>query len=249
MCMICCWLMSCQLQQDPSLHPEIGIREDVVLNLDQTLSTNGATFGFVFTSTVPNQCPGTSYNHQTVVTSEDISIHLLSLQIPELCTGQEALATQKIPLTSFKGTYDLVINLGNNIQNTGSLIIDDEGVHIDMNTLYGLDVPHVGMKRIPSGMIWGTVYHPTYKSEILDLIRTQLGSNAQEAHLADGFYSLFRIAGNGAVTVPSQNLNAASFIYHYSATSTTLADQVSMIKAQLPPDTQFRLYTWLGTEF
>ncbi len=244
-----CLLLSCQLDQDPNLNPEIGIREDVVLNLDQTLSYNGASFGFVFTSTVPNQCAGTSYKHQAIITSEDISIHLQSLEIPEPCVGQDALASQKIPLTSYKGTYGLSVNLGENIHNTGVLTIDDEGVLIDMNTLYGLDVPHVRMKRIPNGMIWGTVYHPTDKSEILELIRTQLGASAEEADLADGYYGHFRIAGNGAVTVPAQNLSATSFIYYYNGTAAMITEQVDLIKAQLPEDTQFRLYTWLGAEY
>ncbi|MDQ3015359.1 MAG: hypothetical protein M3R25_01360 [Bacteroidota bacterium] len=245
----CCVILSCQLQPESLDKPEISIREDVVLQLDQSLSSSGSSLGFTFTSSLANQCQGTKYRHQSIVTPGEVSIHLISLQMPDPCIGSEANATQKIAITPHSGLYDLEIDLGDNIHNTGTLLIDDESFQIDMNTVYGLSIPHYSMVRIPSGMIWGYLYHPVKQQEAMEIVNSILDITIEEPTLDQGYYGHFMIANNGQVTVPSLNLNSASFIYKFNSTAAVLSDLATQIRAELPGGTDFRLFTWLGSEY
>ncbi len=247
----CLLICSCHPDNEISNNYFIGVREDIVLTMQQGLSTDGTSLHFVFSSIKADHCEGAGYEHETRTSKNDVSVHLTNVLIPDPCAGSNAKAFQNIPITTQSGIFGLSVDLGDLIQNNGSLIIDEGGFRIVMATSFGIHIPHFEMVRIPEGTVWGYVYHPVKQAAAESILFSILNPHILHSNFDPGFYGHFDVENSGDVAFPliKDKPGAVPFLVSISTGPSTISLLVDQIKNELPSGTEFRLFTWVGSEF
>lgn len=248
---VSCFLVSCSPEQTIGNKFEIGVRDDVILLMEQALSPHGSSVVFNFSSITANQCEGTGYHHESHQTLNGISIHLINLKLPEPCIGGYSPAKQLIPIASGHGNFELSIDLGDRIHNEGRLTIDEKGFSLAMISHFGIQIPYFEMKRIPQKLVWGYIYHPKFQNQAADIFLHLSESQTDQVLLDAGYYGHFTIDELHKVSVrlTKETSNAESFVFNYNDSPASLEVLVSDIRSHLPDGTQFKLFSWEGKEF
>lgn len=244
-------LGACSLEDASDPSPKIGISDDVVLLINQNLSPEGSRLVFTFKSSNTDLCEGASFRHKLVESTGEKLIHLIDFQHPNPCTGHMSPAIKELPLQSVAGLYALDIDLGDVIHNEGALLIDSTHFEINMVTRHGLKISNTVLNKIPKYTIWGYVHHPNKVSNALDIINENLSGDLSQNSLLPGYYGQFTINEEFGITLPEvENLpGAKAFMYTFSEDPSQLQEVVNNIRLQLPPSSEFHLYTWSGLEF
>jgi hypothetical protein len=159
---------------------------------------------------------------------------------------------KKIAVPGGDGYYPISIDIGEYIHNTGYLEIKNSTYTLYMHEPDGMIIPHGVMYRIPKGTIWGYAEATNINMQNLvnSVVQTGLDGIADEADLPEGYYGYFSVIKPlGVYTVFPTYHNAKScFAFQFSQDHTILENTVADIRAQLPADTDFKVFTWEGSE-
>jgi len=231
---------------------QIDVAEDVIMNLLPSLNSFGYGLNFSFQSDSLYNCENVGFVYTSKNTSDDISIHLLGVDIPETCLHGTAPAFEKVKIPDADGLYSISIDIGDYIHNTGTLVIENDEYKIYMNDEYGMRIPHQVMYKVPVGTIWGYVVAPNSnnQSEITHQVKDSLRVIADDVDLKEGYYGYFSVAKPVAIYThfPSYQSAQACFIFHFGEDRIDLENKVEDIRAQLPAGTAFKVFTWEGLE-
>ena len=240
---------SCRL--DSNGETEIGIREDIVLHLSPTLSPSSQKLSFIFESLTPYNCNGAGFDYKNNVSSGNINIQLLKVDVPEPCTGGNASAKEELSMPEPMGTYELTIEIGEVIENTGKLIIDQKGYRLFLDKQDGIQVPFTAMHRIPQGVIWGYIYNIHQQQKALSDFNVLLAPYVSETDLEEGNYGRFYASAPHQISLPlpSNQSSASSFVLHFNGNPFSLGSIVESIKPQLPAGSELKVFSWNGFEF
>jgi|GEM_PF-6928827 len=231
---------------------QIDVAEDVVLNLLPSLNTYGYGLNFSFQSDSLYNCENVGFVYTLKSTSDDVNIHLLGVQIPESCVSGNAPAFEKVKVPAEEGYYSISIDIGDYIHNTGSLVVEKDVYKIYLNSRYGMAIPNYVMYKIPEGTIWGYAVAPNGASqkEVMNTVRSGLDSITDDTDLTEGYYGYYAVSKPfGIYTLfPTYHSAQSCFAFHFSADHAVLENAIANIRTQLPPDTDFKVFTWEGAE-
>ena len=109
------------------------------------------------------------------------------------CIGDSAIIESSINLGSLsEGTYQLEINLRQEIINKGQLKVDENQYELEMESEHGISLPHPTLLRVPSNTIWGfAAYNDTKMAAAIEQFLQELTSITTTSSLDYGYYGYF----------------------------------------------------------
>ena len=231
---------------------QIGVNEDVIFNLLPSLSHFGYRLNFSFQSDSLYNCENAGFVYTSKSTADDISVHLLGVRIPEYCISGHAPAFEKVDVPGEDGYYSISIDIGEYIHNTGYLVIENSTYTLYMNDMDGMVIPNDVMIRIPEGTIWGYVEAADFflQNQVSNFVRTRLDAVTDDPDLPEGYYGYYSVTpSNDIYTLFPTYHNAQScFAFQFLEDHTILENTIADIRTQLPPNTDFKVFTWKGIE-
>lgn len=230
---------------------QIGVEDDLVLDMVQTLSQNGSRLNLIFQSEDAYTCEGAAYDYTLKTSTEDIGIHLTGIFVPQPCAGGSAPAVTEMPMPRHEGTYAVAIDIGDIIHNTGILVNEGDKYQLFMNETHGMTLSHDVMFKIPDQTLWGYVYHPTEQAAAWAEVNTVLTSYGGASQLASGYYGFFDVYGTGEIELyhSDANANAQAFAFQYTHDPAAIAAIKATLIYECPVGTEIKLFTWEGEEF
>src|SRR5688572_23809312 len=100
LCLLCTLLSSCNLDNGVNDSYEVGVREDIILRMNQNLSSAGSSLEFVFSTSSAEHCEGSGFQHESIRIQDQILIRLINLHKPDSCVGSDAVAIQRVGVPS-----------------------------------------------------------------------------------------------------------------------------------------------------
>jgi hypothetical protein len=202
-------------------------------------------------SSTPYDCGGAGYNYHLYTTQDQVNIYLESVLLPQPCSPGPTPAREQIAIPSLPGTYAISIGIGDLIQNTGTLVIDDQSFRINLEQQHGISLSHDIMYRVPQFTIWGYVYHADQQSEVRAQVNSEFLSIAVPVNLMPGYYGLFNVLGPSNIQIIEPGLKAGteSFLYRYVGDPSDLTTRIEQLRSALPAGTQLKVFAWEGSVF
>lgn len=122
-------------------------------------------------------------------------IILNEINEPEDCDPGKTILEAQIPFTQAElGTYQIDINLLNEIKNSGQINIEEDFYELKMETDLGINVSYERLNKIPESILWGYI---AYDSELLGPVAEDFIKDLEEWSVEYSFepgeYGHFRI--------------------------------------------------------
>jgi len=231
---------------------QIDVAEEIELSMLPVLSPSGYGLNFTFQSDSNYNCKNVGYLYTLETDSVRIKIHLLGIDIPEECEPGNARAFEKLAVQHEEGYYDISLDIGEFIHNTGTLVIEPTSYEIYLSSRHGMSLPRNRMFKIPEGSIWGYVVPQNINQqvEVMSTVQNGFEPITEPVNLHEGYYGYFSITKPfGIFTEFPIYKNAQScFIYHFTQDNIVLESAIDSLRAQLPDGTEFKVFTWQGLE-
>ena len=231
---------------------QIGVEEEVIFNLLPSLSPFGYRLNFSFQSDSLYNCENVGFLYTSNSSEGNVNVHLLGVNIPESCINGNAPAFEKVKVPGDDGYYSISIDIGEFIHNTGYLVIENSTYAIYMNDMHGMVLPHNVMFKIPDGTIWGYAVAAdiNFQNQVNNIVHTGLDKVTEDVNTPEGYYGYFSMTkSSGIYTLYPTYHNAKScFAFHFSQDHSILENTIANIRTQLPPNTDFKVFTWEGIE-
>jgi hypothetical protein len=198
----------------------------------QTLTESGGEFSLVAQTIKKQECGGAKVNISTDFNSKSITIKVNGLSYPPNCGSQAEIATDTVKFNSLsKGTYNFKITLKDAVVNEGSLIVEDNKYSLNMNRLYGIELPQTEIMRIPKGLIWGYVtYEQSQEAQYVKFESKLKKFATLQSDIPKGDYGYFTINDqakfNVKVTIDQPKATTKHLLYYLNSNNTELKNLV-----------------------
>lgn len=244
-------LGACNVSDPAEEKIQIGVDEELIVDMVQILHDGYVDLGLTFVSSTPYDCGGAGYNYNLFTTQDQVSIYLESVFLPQPCSPGPTPAREQIAIPSQPGTYAISIGIGDLIQNTGTLVIDDQSFRINLDQHHGIALYHDIMYRIPPYTIWGYVYHADQQSEVRAQVDSEFLMFAEPVNIMTGYYGLFNAIASSDIQILEPGLKAGteSFIYRYVGDTSDLTSKIEQLRSALHAGTQLKVFAWDGSVF
>jgi hypothetical protein len=231
---------------------QVDVSEDLSLNLLPSLSPFGYGLNFLFQSNSLYNCDNVGFVYTLKSSADRVNIHLLGIDYPATCNVGNAPAFEKVKVPGDEGYYSISIDIGDFIHNSGTLVVEGGVYKLHMNSSYGIALQQPVMNRIPEGTIWGYAVplDLNLQYEVLNAVHQGLDPITDDVNMTEGYYGYYSVTKPFAIYTLFPNYHSAQtcFAFHFSMDHSILENAVAEIKAQLPPNTDFKVYTWEGAE-
>ena len=230
---------------------QIGVDEEIIVDLVQTINNGQIELGMTFVSSSPYECGGAGYDYNLFTAQGKINIYLTSVLLPQPCAAGPTHAREHIPIPNQQGEYELTIGIGDLIQNAGSLEIDATSYQIHFDKEHGIAINHTVMYRIPQFTIWGYVHHATQQEAALEEVLTSMEPVTDPVNLTTGYYGLFNALSPSTIQVlqPGLKSGTQSFAFKFNRPLSELPIAVAQLKSSLPAGTDLKVFAWEGSVF
>ena len=191
-----------------------------------------------------------------IITKENFQNNVIHLEIEEIENPDTCYSSHRkigkvihygiIP----NGTYDVKITLSGVIENNGSLTIDEDRIHFELDEEQGIQVDQKEVLRIPDNSLWG--YVATNRADLSSpfvKLKTMLSTIATDRNLKEGVYSPFTVDDRGEVKVNVGNFNfSRGFCLEYHGDYSDIEAIMTDVRSQFPDDS-FKLFGTNGLEY
>ena len=152
---------------------------------------------------------------------DKITLKLNGIKTATDCNIGEGPARSTINAGSVDaGVYNLLVVVGNTVENEGKLSVNDSRYEIEMYSMDGIFITNKTLHRIPSNSLWGYI---AYDDEILagtapDEFISDLESITETNQLVEGYYGQFEIKSTGELTLRTlpTATHYQTFSYHFN---------------------------------
>ena len=226
-----------------------------MLRMLPKLGHSGSGLNFSFRSDSIYDCTDVGFDYTFKNAPEDISIHLLGVEVPDNCITGQAPAIENIEVPSQTGYYSIAIDIGEHIHNTGLLEVTDISYKVYLYSRFGMTMPYELMYKMPEGTIWGYVSNGNdyVPFEVLDTVEQTLNVSSDKSDFHEGYYGYFvynpSIMGNVILLGTESNALARPFLYKYTGDPAELDSKVNATRDLLPAGMTLKLFTWQGEDF
>jgi hypothetical protein len=251
LCLFGICLASCHLSDPEDEIVQIGVDEEIIVDLVQTINNGEVELGMTFVSSTPYDCGGAGYDYNLYTAQGKINIYLTSVLLPQPCAAGPTHAREHIPIPNQPGESELTIGIGDLIQNAGSLVIDDNSFSIHFDKQHGIAISNNVMYRIPQFTIWGYVHHATEQEAAFEEVLTSMDPLTDPVNLTTGYYGLFNALSPSTIQVlqPGLKSGTQSFVFRFNRPLSELQSAITQLKSSLPAGTELKVFAWEGSVF
>ena len=251
----CCLLLvaitACHVSDPGEEVVQIGVDDELIVDMVQQIHNGSVELGLTIVSSTPYDCGGAGYDYRLFTAPDQISLYLNSVLLPQPCSAGPAPARERIIIPGQHGEYEMSIGIGDLIQNSGMLTIDDEGFRLNMEQQHGISINHNFMYRIPQYTIWGYAYSPHDQGEVFNEVINVLDPVTDPVSLPTGYYGLFNAVTTSSVQILQPGLKAGTetFVFRYTKPLSELQSKVAQLRQNLPAGTELQVLAWEGSVF
>ena len=206
---------------------------DVQFSMAEYFEPGHRTLSFKFLTQKDFPCINYRIKSDYRMEGETLVISLSEVQGADVCLEAIAPATSFLDVGELAiGEYSVVIEVGEALTNTGTLTVSAESFDLVMNQEQGLFIETPRLLRIPSGMVWGTVYASepnVVGGATQDVLNRLQGLGATAPLLPEGDYGYFSVDASSTVinSSVSADRTESMFLLDYEGKS---ADLVRLIE-------------------
>ena len=242
--------LSCENADEPEVVNTLGT--DVRFEMTEYLESESPTLSFKFLTQKDFPCINYRISSDYQVNGRAITISLSEIAASDVCLEAIGPAASFLDLgTLAEGEYDLTINVGKNLVNTGVLSVAEAAYRLTLNEAVGLLIDNPTLLRIPSGLIWGTLRFPQEESPAGSFFSKLRGIGASEQVLPQGDYGYFTTNASGHIETDNTPFGTVeqSFLMRYDGDARQLERLIEEISADYSSDVSIRMHTTRGEDF
>ena len=242
--------LACENADEPEVVNTLGT--DVRFEMTEYLESESPTLSFKFLTQKDFPCINYRIASDYQVNGRAITVSLSEIAASDVCLEAIGPAASFLDLgTLTEGDYNLTINVGKNLVNTGILSVTEAAYKLTLNEDVGLLVDNPTLLRIPSGLIWGTIRFPQEESPAGSFFSKLRGIGASEQVLPQGDYGYFTTNASGNIEPNLTPFGTAerSFLMRYDGDARQLEQLIEEVSADYGSDVSIRMHTTQGEDF
>ncbi len=187
---ISCWACNLTSLGDPEVVADV--ETEFVLDLQQHLSGSDRLLQFELETLKAQDCKNTLIQNELSVNEAGIVLEINEVGPPEFCESGYAPATALVTVgTLNEGLYNLEINLGKTVFNTGVIEVQPDRYVVTLNTENGIDFQHHRMYRIPEHLLWGYIIADDIEDAAISELTSAFSEFGTIPVLKEGYYGHF----------------------------------------------------------
>ncbi len=245
-------LISCEGESEEQVNT---LGSDVSISLAEYLEPQERTLTFKFLTEKDFPCINYQISHAVQRMGNTISIELTGVEKADVCLDAIGPASAFIDVGNLsEGDYELIIKVGHELVNQGTLKVTSQAYHLTMEQPEGLLLENTDLLRIPDNTIWGTLkYEPEQKNKgVYQTLLSNLEAvGATEKRLDEGDYYYFDVDAAGRI---QQRNNTAdlweeALLLEFNGSNDQITQVLQQMKQTFNDQISIRLYNAKGEEF
>lgn len=243
------FLCSCQLFESASPELVIKVEADIELNLREQLPTDGNGFYLNLTSSDTTDCAGLEYHCDYSLQGSTLLFHVFGIKDSDHCDGNSYHVMSDVLLHPSNGSYDVRFVVGDDIENFGKLMINNERVNLTFPELIGLRIPYETLYRIPRGTVWGYVAGEGDLDGALAWLEDKFLLYGRIPNLRPGYYGYFTISdelSERRIYPQPDFQNYHPFVFHLEEEESGLEELRESFSGTFDESVKLEMMTWTG---
>jgi len=186
-------LTSCRKDGDDTPIIDINIADQFSASPWEALSPNQREFILRIGTLSKQACADDTLDLNYERNGQRFIISINDIVSSNECIGDSAIIESSINLSSLsEGTYQLEINLRQEISNKVQLVVRQNQYELEMEIEHGISLPHSTLLRIPSNTIWGfAAYNDNKMAAAIEQFTEELMAITTTPTLDFGYYGYF----------------------------------------------------------
>jgi hypothetical protein len=223
-------LSSCNWIESPD-DKVIDINDEFYIGAFESFTPVGRFINLNVTSIEPYKCSDAEINISHIVDGQHLDVTIEGIEEEAPCSGPEKYLSSDVELGQFvNSNYQLNISLGNIVNNSGALIVNDESLILDFDSPKGFICKPTETLRIPENTVWGfaSTNENDFNGTLINFV-TDLSLLCQPIVMKPGPYSGFSIENSGKLSFDddSQVMNVHTFYFKFTGNDD---DLVALLK-------------------
>ncbi|MEQ9442067.1 MAG: hypothetical protein RIG62_23710 [Cyclobacteriaceae bacterium] len=245
------WLFACE---EPGEEQINTLGTDIQVEMKEYLDDQQRTLMFKFFTARDFGCINhrISYAYQQQI--DGIAIALNKVEEPDACLKAMGPASAFVEIGSLNnGEYEFSLQIGDDITNTGKLVVTPESYQLALNGDAGMNLETVLLQRVPKEAIWGTVqfFNESNDSFAKSFVAQLTKMGATEDKFQEGEYGFFQVDASGKITQPTftDENPPFTFLLNFNGDQDDVISLLSEVNRNHGDEMAIRLYTANGDEF
>ncbi len=250
-------LASCAGTDEP-LSDVFNIDTEFTLSLSQSLSATGPKMVIELSSIALNHCKEDQLIIDLSQNSQHIGMNIQGLERMSECDDPIYAVQENIELALNNGNYLFSLDIGNTIDNSGTLNVEEDLFRINLLSTTGIVIDKSTIKKIPTGMIWGRITAPlslgNQEYELRNDIQSlSLSDQAQSQLIGD--YGFMQINQTGELFFAggfddlSETESGDLFFDHIDPASLESLLLVINTYRENYPELEIQMFDWAGNQY
>lgn len=176
------------------------IQKDFTLGLFERIDAGQRQLEIVIQTTEKQKCENSQIALSIQNLPNSFVVRLEDIVHPDEseCIANEAYISNTVPLIPFSGTFDLLVQIRDVVENRGVIRSSQKQIAFHLSTTEGMELKNNVLNRIPQSLVWGRIGtdNENSLSELTNFFDT-LQSNCQPIELEKGYYGYFNISDGG----------------------------------------------------
>ena len=250
-------MTGCDFQEtsvDPIVIPNIDT--EFSIRMYEKLGQNGRDLYFDLASIVETNCLNGTVSYSLINQDENLDLSIKKIVDPLDCSVGIGHYHSDVSLGALDAgkVYNLTVRLQDVIENHGFLSVDDEKYTINLNTLYGLEIPNTTLYKIPSDLVWGyiAISHLNQR-EAADAFLAHILTYGTPKLLKEGNYGHFDVLPSGQLVgfeteIIANPLTIIPLSMDFTGNWATLTTEIDGFRNDRP-DIEVKLFNSFGKEY
>ncbi len=250
------FLSACNTSDDTS--PDIfNIETEFAVSLSQNLSEQGPKLVIELLSIAADHCEEDQLIVELSQNTQQVSLNIKGLDQYADCDDAVYQIKEEVALELANANYLLSLDIGNTIDNSGTINVREDLFQINLLSPTGIMVTKSSIKKVPTGMIWGQITAPPslndIESKLRDDIRSLALSNNAHSQL-EGDYGFMQINSFGELAITDGFLDLIEIdsgnLFFDQIAQSNLSSLLQLIGTyrDANPELDIQLYDWAGNQ-
>jgi hypothetical protein len=245
------FFVSCESE---NAEPVNTLGSEVELSMSEFIEQDSRTLTLKFLTLKDFPCINYRIKHQLYMDEQSVRVVLQEVEASDICLDAIGPAAAFVEIGNLEPKdYNLSIQLGESIINSGTLSVSKESYQINLAENQGIQLLNPDLNRIPQQAVWGQIKFPQsedYKEFMEFFNSTMEVAGASSKKFAEGDYGYFKVAADGKISQPlnaQEKLVEQAFLLDFSGDREDLQMVMQQINTKYK-DVQIRLYNARGEE-
>ncbi|GLR15698.1 hypothetical protein [Portibacter lacus] len=194
---------SCSYFSDPGSELVLNVDNEFEIEMVEILEPTQRSLAINITLLDQFKCQDSELGLVQNISNNNLSIIIQDIITPPDCNDETSYPQGTATFHVNNNTYDLGIQVQEQVNQNGILQVSDKGYELDLSTAKGLIIDQPYINKIPSRFIWG--YYQAVDSSEQEIIESFLLRNDYSTrpltYMKPGKYSYFEIDEQGEIFV------------------------------------------------